>query len=228
MSPEDWDDVIAADDTIVLDTRNTFESQIGTFAGAVIPEMSKFSEFPDWAEAELIPARSSSNQCGLATTRTHRRVAMFCTGGIRCEKASAYLLQHGGYKPGEVLQLKGGIQSYLTRNKVATVGTEHCTVANDRQMSTVDRTLPETASSSWSGMCFVFDERTAVDGAGESIAPAVAERLALQLGPRAGKSLRKRLAVAAGQTKMVQVDQKEGSHAGRTNCEETRERGHGT
>lgn len=170
MSPEDWDDVIAADDVVVLDTRNAFESAIGTFSGAVVPPLSKFSEFPRWAEAELIPHRGSSSGCG-HQKKAHRRVAMFCTGGIRCEKASAYLLQHGGYKPGEVLQLKGGIQSYLTRK--------------------------DTAPSAWMGHCFVFDERTAVDGAGESIAPAEAERLAQQLGPRAGKSLRKRLAVAA-------------------------------
>ena len=62
------------------------------------------------------------------------------------------------------------------------------------------------AASTWRGYCFVFDERTAVDGAGESITPAEAERLALKLGPRAGKSLRKRLAVAAGQTETVQTD----------------------
>lgn len=180
MSPEDWDEIIAADDVVVLDTRNAFESALGTFSGAVVPSFSRFSEFPRWSEAELIPHHGSSSECG----QTHRRVAMFCTGGIRCEKASAYLLQHGGYEPGEVLQLKGGIQSYLSRKG--------------------------SASSAWTGHCFVFDERTAVDSAGQSITPAEAEILAQQLGPRAGKALRKRLEAAGVQTETNTPDAEEG------------------
>jgi UPF0176 protein len=207
VSPEDWDDVVAAEDVLVLDTRNAFESDLGTFSGAVVPPLSKFSDFPRWAEAELVPHRSDSGEGEFATTinRRHRRVAMFCTGGIRCEKASAYLLQHGGYKPGEVMQLKGGIQSYLSRRNAAPSQGEGKALG-ECQVPAAGESPVQMAASTWRGYCFVFDERTAVDGAGESITPAEAERLALKLGPRAGKSLRKRLAVAAGQTETVQTD----------------------
>ena len=126
VAPEDWDDAIADDDVLLLDTRNGFESALGTFSGSVLPPTGKFSEFPNWCEDQLLPHRSGGGQDAGAESRAeggggrrHRRVAMFCTGGIRCEKASAYLLQYGGYAADEVMQLKGGIQSYLTHTAAA-------------------------------------------------------------------------------------------------------------
>lgn len=116
----DWNALIADGDTLVIDTRNDFEVEMGTFAGAVNPKLSRFGEFRDYAARELDPAR-------------HRKIAMFCTGGIRCEKASAYLLAQGF---AEVYHLKGGILRYL-------------------------EAVPETESR-WRGECFVFDERVAL------------------------------------------------------------------
>ena len=116
----DWNDLIADPETLVLDTRNAFEVAMGTFEGAVDPALKNFGEFKDFAAQKLDPAK-------------HRRIAMFCTGGIRCEKASAYLLARGF---AEVFHLKGGILKYLEG-------------------------VPETGSR-WRGQCFVFDERVAV------------------------------------------------------------------
>jgi UPF0176 protein len=120
VDPADWNEVIAAPDTLVIDTRNAFEVAMGTFEGAVDPGIKSFGQFKDFAANHLDPAK-------------HRRIAMFCTGGIRCEKASAYLLAHGF---GEVYHLKGGILKYLEG-------------------------VPE-AESRWRGECFVFDERVAL------------------------------------------------------------------
>ena len=131
----DWNALIADGETLVIDTRNDFEVAIGTFDGAVNPKLSRFGEFRDYAARELDPKK-------------HRKVAMFCTGGIRCEKASAYLLAQGF---AEVYHLKGGILRYL-------------------------ETVPESESR-WRGECFVFDERVAlghglaVTRAGEDAAP---------------------------------------------------------
>ena len=116
----DWNELIAAPDTLVLDTRNAFEVAMGTFEGAVDPGIKSFGQFKDFAAHQLDPAK-------------HRRIAMFCTGGIRCEKASAYLLARGF---AEVFHLKGGILKYLEG-------------------------VPE-AESRWRGECFVFDERVAL------------------------------------------------------------------
>jgi UPF0176 protein len=116
----DWNDLIADPDTLVLDTRNAFEVAMGTFERAVDPALKSFGEFKDFAAQKLDPAK-------------HRRIAMFCTGGIRCEKASAYLLAHGF---SEVFHLKGGILKYLEG-------------------------VPE-GESRWRGKCFVFDERVAL------------------------------------------------------------------
>src|SRR5260370_349973 len=82
VDPADWNDLIATPDTLVIDTRNAFEVAMGTFAGSVDPGIDSFGQFKDFAARHLDPAK-------------HRRVAMFCTGGIRCEKASAYLLARG-------------------------------------------------------------------------------------------------------------------------------------
>lgn len=116
----DWNALIGQDDVLLLDTRNAFEVEMGTFDGAVDPKITRFGEFPDYAARALDPAR-------------HRKIAMFCTGGIRCEKASSYLLSQGFE---EVYHLKGGILKYL-------------------------EDIPE-AQSLWRGECFVFDQRIAL------------------------------------------------------------------
>jgi UPF0176 protein len=116
----DWNDLIAAPDTLVIDTRNAFEVAMGSFAGAVNPGIKSFGQFKEFAAHALDPQR-------------HKKIAMFCTGGIRCEKASSYLLSRGF---AEVYHLKGGILKYL-------------------------EAVPESESR-WRGECFVFDERVAL------------------------------------------------------------------
>ncbi len=116
----DWNALIDAPDVVVVDTRNDYEVEIGTFAGAVDPKTASFGEFPDWVRA---------NRGALEG----KRVAMFCTGGIRCEKATAFLKAEG---LDEVYHLKGGILKYL------------------------EDVPPE--ESRWSGECFVFDQRVAI------------------------------------------------------------------
>lgn len=120
VQPEDWNDLIAQEDVIVLDTRNDYEFELGTFEGAIDPETKIFTEFKDYVSENLDPARN-------------KKIAMFCTGGIRCEKASAYMLAHGFE---EVYHLHGGILKYL-------------------------ETIPADESK-WQGECFVFDERVSV------------------------------------------------------------------
>jgi len=120
VEPKDWNDLIASPGTILIDTRNAFEVAIGTFEGAIDPDIASFGQFKDFAARQLDPARD-------------RKIAMFCTGGIRCEKASSYLLAQGF---AEVYHLKGGILNYL----------EH---------------VPQGVSR-WRGECFVFDERVAL------------------------------------------------------------------
>ena len=120
VEPEDWNDLIRSDDVVVIDTRNDYEVAIGTFEGAIDPETSSFREFPAWWEANK--------------DRFHnKRVAMFCTGGIRCEKSTNFLLGQGVE---DVYHLKGGILRYLEE-------------------------VPEQ-DSSWQGECFVFDNRVSV------------------------------------------------------------------
>jgi UPF0176 protein len=120
VGPAEWNALIASPDTLVLDTRNAFEVAMGTFEGAVDPGIASFRQFKEFATQNLDPAR-------------HRKIAMFCTGGIRCEKASSHLLARGF---SEVYHLKGGILKYLEE-------------------------VPE-AESRWHGECFVFDERVAL------------------------------------------------------------------
>jgi UPF0176 protein len=120
VEPADWNDLIAAPDTVLIDTRNAFEVAIGTFEGAVDPSIASFGQFKQFAARHLDPVRD-------------RKIAMFCTGGIRCEKASSYLLAQGF---AEVYHLKGGILNYLEQVAVA--------------------------ESRWRGECFVFDERVAL------------------------------------------------------------------
>jgi UPF0176 protein len=135
VEPSEWNALIAADDTLVIDTRNAFEVEMGTFEGAIDPKIASFGQFKDFVAAKLDPAR-------------HRRIAMFCTGGIRCEKATSHLLARGF---AEVYHLKGGILKYL------------------EEVSEAD--------SRWRGACFVFDERVALGhGLKESRAQATSEQ----------------------------------------------------
>jgi len=120
VPPSEWNALIGDPDVILLDTRNDFEVGMGTFEGAVDPRIKTFSEFKDFVQKGLDPAK-------------HRKIAMFCTGGIRCEKASSYMLNQGFE---EVYHLKGGILKYLEE-------------------------VPE-AESRWKGGCFVFDERVSL------------------------------------------------------------------
>jgi UPF0176 protein len=118
--PQEWNALISDPEVLLLDTRNHYETDLGTFVGAADPGIETFSDFVTYVRENLDPAK-------------HRKVAMFCTGGIRCEKASAFMLQEGF---GEVYHLKGGILKYL-------------------------EDVPEQASK-WQGTCFVFDRRTSV------------------------------------------------------------------
>jgi len=122
VQPEDWNALISDPDTVLIDTRNDYEVAIGTFDGAIDPQTKSFSEFPDWFRA---------HRDELATGKT--KFAMFCTGGIRCEKSTAFLKAEGIE---EVYHLEGGILRYLEN-------------------------IPE-AQSKWQGECFVFDERVSV------------------------------------------------------------------
>ncbi len=127
VDPSDWNDLISDPDVVLVDTRNDYEIAIGTFQGAQNPDTHTFREFPDYVDKNLDPAK-------------HKKVAMFCTGGIRCEKSTALLKQKGFQ---EVYHLRGGILKYL-------------------------ETVQESESL-WEGDCFVFDERVAVGhGLGES------------------------------------------------------------
>lgn len=121
VKPEDWNALVSDPDVIVVDTRNTYEVGVGTFKNAVDPGTRSFGEFPGFVTKNLDPTK-------------HRRVAMFCTGGIRCEKASAYMLAQGFP---EVYHLEGGILKYL-------------------------ETVPPEQSL-WEGECFVFDRRVALE-----------------------------------------------------------------
>ena len=120
VDPAEWNKLISDPETIIIDTRNDYEVGIGTFAGAINPETHTFREFPGWVEKAGIEDKS-------------KPIAMFCTGGIRCEKATAFMRARG-YE--NVYHLKGGILKYL-------------------------ETVPEE-DSLWQGSCFVFDERVAV------------------------------------------------------------------
>lgn len=121
VEPEDWNALISDPDVIVIDTRNDYEFDVGTFEGARNPRTRSFTEFPDYVRRTLSDNRA-------------QKIAMFCTGGIRCEKASSYMLQEGFTN---VYQLHGGILRYL------------------------EKIAPE--ESLWRGECFVFDERVALE-----------------------------------------------------------------
>lgn len=120
IDPADWNEVISEPGVLLIDTRNDEEFEVGTFKGAVNPKTEKFSDFPEYV-ATLDPDK-------------YQKVAMFCTGGIRCEKATSYLLRQGFEN---VMHLNGGILNYLAE-------------------------VPKQESL-WEGECFVFDERVSVD-----------------------------------------------------------------
>ncbi len=120
VDPGDWNALISDPDTVVIDTRNSYETALGTFRDALDPKTESFREFPEWADSHADELKG-------------KRVAMFCTGGIRCEKASAYLKRIG---IGEVFHLKGGILKYLEEQPAE--------------------------ESLWHGECFVFDERVGI------------------------------------------------------------------
>lgn len=121
VKPQDWNRLISDPEVLVVDTRNAYEYSIGTFARAIDPQTETFREFPDYVAKNLDPTK-------------HKKVAMFCTGGIRCEKSTAFMKEQGFE---EVYHLEGGILKYLEE-------------------------VPE-AESLWRGQCFVFDNRVAVN-----------------------------------------------------------------
>jgi UPF0176 protein len=124
VKPEDWNALISSPDVVVIDTRNDYEVEIGTFKGAVDPDIQSFSQLTEWVQkAKQLEARDGKKP----------RVAMFCTGGIRCEKSTSLMLEHGFE---DVYHLQGGILKYL------------------------EQVPPE--QSLWQGECFVFDERVSV------------------------------------------------------------------
>ena len=121
VDPKDWNELIAQPDTILLDVRNRYETKVGTFNGSKAADTEHFRNFPEFVKRELADKKSQS-------------IAMFCTGGIRCEKASQWMMEQGFEK---VYQLSGGILSYLSANTIQ--------------------------DSTWNGECFVFDQRVTVD-----------------------------------------------------------------
>nr|AFD03325.1 rhodanese domain-containing protein [uncultured bacterium W5-15b] len=121
VSPKEWNKLVEDPEVLLIDVRNQYEIEVGSFKGALNPETDNFRYFPEFVENNLEPDE-------------HRKVAMFCTGGIRCEKASSYMLSKG-FK--EVFHLKGGILKYL-------------------------EDVPKEKSL-WDGECFVFDNRASVD-----------------------------------------------------------------
>ena len=120
VEAQEWNTLINDPEVTLIDTRNIYETEVGIFRGAIDPGLNTFSEFPAWVEKNLDPEK-------------HRKIAMFCTGGIRCEKASSYMLAQGFEN---VYHLKGGILKYL-------------------------ETIPADQSQ-WDGACFVFDKRVSV------------------------------------------------------------------
>ncbi|MAH78710.1 MAG: rhodanese-related sulfurtransferase [Rickettsiales bacterium TMED254] len=120
VNPKEWDNFITNKDVITLDTRNNYETEIGSFKESIIPKTKTFSEFPDWIKQNKEILKN-------------KKIAMYCTGGIRCEKASSYLLDIG-YE--DVFQLEGGVLNYLKE------------VKNKKR---------------WKGECFVFDDRVSVN-----------------------------------------------------------------
>jgi len=134
VAPREWDALIQDPGTLVIDTRNDYEVALGSFAAAIDPGTRHFRDFPDWVERHLTPALEHT-----PPERRPQRLALFCTGGIRCEKATSYLLRKGFQG---VHHLRGGILRYLEQIAVEQIAVEQ---------------------SSWRGECFVFDQRVALN-----------------------------------------------------------------
>jgi UPF0176 protein len=124
IDPKNWNNLISDKDTILIDTRNDYEYSIGTFKNSINPKTTKFRDFPDWVESAGFTNDDKKS----------KKIAMFCTGGIRCEKASSFMKNNGF---NDVYHLKGGILKYLEN-------------------------IPENESM-WQGECFVFDDRVSVN-----------------------------------------------------------------
>ena len=124
VEPKDWNSLIAKDDVLLIDTRNNYEYSIGTFKNSINPRTNNFREFPNWVKSQKFSNKDKKT----------KKVAMFCTGGIRCEKATSYMKKEG-FK--NVFHLKGGVLKYF----------EDIT----------------TDQSKWIGECFVFDDRVSLD-----------------------------------------------------------------
>ena len=123
VKPEDWNSLLQEDDILLIDTRNDYEYSIGTFRDSINPKTKKFRDFPKWLKEQDFTKEDKNN----------KKVAMFCTGGIRCEKASS-LMKNEGFK--KVYHLKGGVLKYFE------------SVSKDKSL--------------WDGECFVFDDRVSV------------------------------------------------------------------
>jgi|TARA_B100000287_G_scaffold151228_1_gene143047 UPF0176 protein len=120
ITPSEWDKLISKKNVVLIDTRNIYESRIGTFKGSILVNSSNFTEFPKWVKKNEKKIKN-------------KKIAMFCTGGVRCEKASSYLINQG-FK--DVFQLSGGILGYFKKTK--------------------------NVNKNWNGECFVFDERVSL------------------------------------------------------------------
>ena len=124
VEPKDWNSLIAKDDVLLIDTRNNYEYSIGTFKNSINPRTNNFREFPNWVKSQKFSNKDKKT----------KKVAMFCTGGIRCEKATSYMKKEG-FK--NVFHLKGGVLKYFED------------ISTDQ--------------SKWTGECFVFDDRVSLD-----------------------------------------------------------------
>ena len=124
VEPKDWNSFIAKDDVLLIDTRNNYEYSIGTFKNSINPSTNNFREFPNWVKSQKFSNKDKKT----------KKVAMFCTGGIRCEKATSYMKKEG-FK--NVFHLKGGVLKYFED------------ISTDQ--------------SKWTGECFVFDDRVSLD-----------------------------------------------------------------
>lgn len=141
LSPEEWHKRIQNPDAVLIDTRNGYESAIGTFRNAVTPDIEEFAEFPEWLEKNS------------ATVDKTKETFIFCTGGIRCEKA-ILAMEEQGFK--NVFQLDGGILNYIEK------------FPESKTRAAAEASHDATAESLWDGECFVFDHRVAVDGDGRA------------------------------------------------------------
>lgn len=134
LSPEEWNELLSDPDVVLVDTRNDYEFEVGTFRNAINPDIENFRDFPDYVEHNLMDKKD-------------KKIAMFCTGGIRCEKSTAYMKKLGFDK---VYHLQGGIIKYL------------------QDMDKKD--------SLWDGYCFVFDDRVAIDKDLNRVYPQLPEK----------------------------------------------------